>query len=724
MHPRKDTPWGDEAGFTLIELLVAAVVLLVGLMGTLALLNGTSSAQNAARSREGATSLAREVLEKVRGAAYESVTPSVLTATLLSSQGYQSLSGSTATVARRGVRYAVTASVCSIDDPKDGLGTTDASFCSASTPSSPADNQPDDLKRVRVSITWPGKRSTTIAQTAMLSSNGAVIGLPTQTFTMSSPTNIGASATAPIITSASAASAPCPASTGCFTANAPGAKRIIFAVDGADQGGSAVTMDATCSALPCAKWNFAWNYAGLSDGVYRVTARSVDANDVEGLPKSVLVTISKGGRSAPCGVGSIPGDCRPVEGGYNDLPGGPSGEVFEVRWQANPERNVVGYRVQTGTGAAGTGTLVCSVDAQGNVTSPATQTPANAPGLDQYACIDPSPPAPSAATTSYGVYARYSDGATGSIVDGPVSTVGQAGGGSSTTTTYSAPIVKTFGLDNRTSASGCTKDMTDGWAGSGTSVHSGAGPGTITFCTPTMSTLFPTASSVSVQGPVDIATTMELDASGTKRCTLYWTLSQGATTLLTNGAGLSFSGGGDHQTPVNHTNLALSATTAPLNGRLQLALNMNTPGSNCPNANVMYNGTTTGALGNPAPGHVRVRFVTGTTTTVTNTWARPNPPTAVTKAAAGSNTTVSWTGSAGGNVAFYRIYRDGRAYADRYDTCDVGDVTPGCDDNDGTFTYTDESTGGTSHNYWVTAVYGTGSPLASTLAESTQVAAS
>ena len=62
------------------------------------------------------------------------------------------------------------------------------------------------------------------------------------------------------------------------------------------------------------------------------------------------------------------------------------------------------------------------------------------------------------------------------------------------------------------------------------------------------------------------------------------------------------------------------------------------------------------------------------------------------------------------------------------DTCDVGDLTSngGCDHGNNTFTYTDQSTGGVSHTYWVTAVYGSGatSPYApATLAESSEVQA-
>jgi prepilin-type N-terminal cleavage/methylation domain-containing protein len=49
---------------------------------------------------------------------------------------------------------------------------------------------------------------------------------------------------------------------------------------------------------------------------------------------------------------------------------------------------------------------------------------------------------------------------------------------------------------------------------------------------------------------------------------------------------------------------------------------------------------------------------------------------------------------AGDGIAFYRIYRDGTAYADRYDRTGSGSEV----------TYTDKKLGGQSHTYWVTAV--------------------
>jgi Tfp pilus assembly protein PilV len=52
----------SEAGFTLIEALMAAVILVVGLIGLLGLLDVSVRASASTRAREGATSLAREIL--------------------------------------------------------------------------------------------------------------------------------------------------------------------------------------------------------------------------------------------------------------------------------------------------------------------------------------------------------------------------------------------------------------------------------------------------------------------------------------------------------------------------------------------------------------------------------------------------------------------------------------------------------------------------------------
>jgi hypothetical protein len=95
--------------------------------------------------------------------------------------------------------------------------------------------------------------------------------------------------------------------------------------------------------------------------------------------------------------------------------------------------------------------------------------------------------------------------------------------------------------------------------------------------------------------------------------------------------------------------------------------------------------------------------------TVTATATPPGPVTGLTRTdLTGGNVKLDWTAPAGTPAAaFYRIYRDGVAFTDRYDRAGAGA---------GSRTWTDTRTDGSTHTYWVTAV-------SSQLAESTAVAA-
>jgi type IV pilus assembly protein PilV len=126
-----------EDGMTIIEVLVAMVILLVGVLGTVTLVQTGLLSTSKTTAREQGTNLARDLVERTRQADYTSMTmglaPATLRASLPSTDSLSALSGSTFTATRRGVVYSVTVFACSIDDPTDGAGLGDTSFCAVPT---------------------------------------------------------------------------------------------------------------------------------------------------------------------------------------------------------------------------------------------------------------------------------------------------------------------------------------------------------------------------------------------------------------------------------------------------------------------------------------------------------------------------------------------------------------------------------------------------------------
>ncbi len=136
----------DERGMTLVEVMAAMVILLVGVLGTLTLVQGSMSSTSRTTAREQATNLARDLVERSRQADYKDITyagaPAKLRTMLPASDN--AVAGPTSsqfTVTRRNVEYTVTVFACSIDDPTDGAGQGNATFCappdSTTVPGSP-----------------------------------------------------------------------------------------------------------------------------------------------------------------------------------------------------------------------------------------------------------------------------------------------------------------------------------------------------------------------------------------------------------------------------------------------------------------------------------------------------------------------------------------------------------------------------------------------------------
>jgi prepilin-type N-terminal cleavage/methylation domain-containing protein len=88
------------------------------------------------------------------------------------------------------------------------------------------------------------------------------------------------------------------------------------------------------------------------------------------------------------------------------------------------------------------------------------------------------------------------------------------------------------------------------------------------------------------------------------------------------------------------------------------------------------------------------------TVTVRDTNTPPPPPASLSASTSGGNTLLAWAAPAGGDpdsgdsIDHYVIYRDGTAYADRYDRTATAQE----------LTFTDAHTNGIQHTYWVAAV--------------------
>lgn len=238
LGPASRRPRAGEDGMTIVEVMVAMVVVLIGVLGVVTLVQTGLLNTSRTSAREQGTNLARDLVERSRQASYANMTmalaPAILRASLPASDNAGALSGSTFTVTRRGVTYTVTVFACSIDDPTDGAGVGDTTFCAVpastlspgslpplaapgpnvlglsvslggsllstvcnalgsssslytslmsvvntvvpisvcpagSTPGSvPVDSQADDLRRVKIDVSWNRNGAGSVSQTTLL----------------------------------------------------------------------------------------------------------------------------------------------------------------------------------------------------------------------------------------------------------------------------------------------------------------------------------------------------------------------------------------------------------------------------------------------------------------------------------------------------------------------------------------------------------------------------
>ena len=341
-----------EAGFTVIEVLVAATVLIVGVAAALSLIDRANAATVTTKSREGATSLARELVESVRAVQYDCLTPTTLLSELAAQPGLaDSVPGGAYTLERRGVSYQVTGGVCTMDDSRDGGGVkTGGTFCPGSAPATtPIDETPEDYKRATLTVSWTRSGSTrSVTQTALINNPGAAgapyirqIGAPASPV-MSSPVNLS------------------------FKTSSPAAS-VNWMVDGSIQ-----TPAPTAVSSARTDWSVSWDVTNVVDGPYVIGAEAFDEYGVAGPSRQLTILLNRNMPTAPTGV----------NGGRNRF-----GHV-EIEWAANPERDIVGYEVRRGS------VVVCSLASLKTATE----------------CLDTAPPDVKDGDQTYTVYAYDRDG--------------------------------------------------------------------------------------------------------------------------------------------------------------------------------------------------------------------------------------------------------------------------------------------------------------------------
>jgi len=633
-------PKGQD-GFTLIEVLIALTILVIGLTGTFALVDAANGRSAATKAREGATNVAREISEHVRILPYTSLTPAELTTRLQAQPGLGDASPTAGwQLERRNFTYTVNATVCTIDDRGDDYGDHSAGgFCADSFTDGPDDAQADDLKRVRVEVTFTDRgRTTMISSTSTINSALQLTGVPVTALGLNrteSATTIAPSASEPVIGSA--------VDRLIFRARAPGLAtctttaarcKIVWSVQGQRRTPEAVRM------IDVNEWEFTWTITGLSDGVYYVGAQAVDnAGDV-GPVREIPVRLARTPPLAP----------TEVQGGFNTV--GVSGtptEVAELQWSASTNLGVRGYRVKRPNGS-----VACETT-QINATT----------------CMDFSPPAQTAteAERRYTVQAIFYDAAGTQQVSAatefvlqPISTTIDG-----TRTDYQDRqyrLVSSWGNTgtNCLTSSNQRRDLLDGVDGTG--LYFTGGINSITFCSPAF------ADGDGVAGPVTFSAYFDNNLTGNaKKCNVtaaVWKRGSAAVELS--------------KATVNFTSSTASGTTtfvlpdipatALANGdRLNLTLSFDQ--NNCSNVTLYYGiyfGTNWGG---------RLNLQTSSTEATTSTVdTRPDPPTNLRATPQGDGTVLlQWDKpTTGPAVDFYRIYRGGTDHTHRLNTTGDGTV--------------------------------------------------
>ena len=334
----------DERGFTIVEVMVAASLLLVGVVGTIQMVNTAGTRTVADQAREGATNLGRELVEASNSVPYEQLTPTGAAAALQAVPNLDS-AGTGWTVIRRGFTYTISASACTVDDKVDGYrapaapGTYCAESSQTDSVASTQDRNGDDFRRLTVTLTWTdNNRTKTLTQSTIVNNPGDAAGPAVKTLTSDVWSPVTANGVSQIVFAATTTDPP----------ETSAAAKVKISIDGTYRG------DATKVG---SEWRYTWTGVNaLPDKTYVITAQAYDASNRSRGVRILKMVLNRNPATAPADL----------TGGRNVRLSSGGQSVIDLEWNSSSEPDVTGYRVYRNTSSSTSGsTLVCETNLEG-----------------------------------------------------------------------------------------------------------------------------------------------------------------------------------------------------------------------------------------------------------------------------------------------------------------------------------------------------------------------
>jgi hypothetical protein len=330
--------------------MVAIFVLLVGVLGVVSMVDGANAVTSKTRAREGGTNIARSIIEISRSVRYRDLTAAALLDELDARPGLEDVDPSAVDYAirARNVEYTATITVCSLDDPTDVLAVG----------ATATDRNPDDYKRVRVTLRWTTRQTgQSITQTSSIINPVGGLGPSVTGLIMEQPSSPTED---PYVIESDADFARFRATTSTSATN------VTWSVSGKAKG------QATGGPKT---WKFDWGItvAGSSprtpiyyDCTYVIEAEAFDGQGRSGAPFAKTVRLNRMRALKPSGFA----------GGRNG-----NNNFVDLAWVTNPECDVLGYRIYSGSDPT-------------NITTPVICLGTTSATLDNKAdeCIHDAPP--------------------------------------------------------------------------------------------------------------------------------------------------------------------------------------------------------------------------------------------------------------------------------------------------------------------------------------------